>query len=375
MSEDIEVKRVTAKYTLKDFIKLPWDIYENDPNWTPPLIHEIKKKLNKKKHPFFKHSSVQFFVAYYKWGPVGRIAAIVDYNHINFHNEQAGFFGMFECLNNYNYAEKLLDEARDWLLRRGMKIMRGPMNLSMNDECGFLLEGFDSPPVFMMPYNPPYYLEFMDKYGMAKAKDLYAYLNEGIVQTPERLDKIAERARSKYNVKVRSMNMKRFRKEVVKIKHIYNKAWEKNWGFVPMTDPEMDYLAAGLKKIVRPELVVFAEIDDRPVGVSITVPNYNEALIHIDGHLHPINLAKLLIQSKRIKGLRSLIMGMLKEYRSTGIPVLLFMETAKAAKKLGYEWCETSWNLEDNHLINKIDETIGGRLYKKYRVYEMNIKN
>ena len=252
--------------------------------------------------------------------------------------------------------------------------MRGPMNLSMNDECGFLLEGFGLPPVFMMPYNPQYYLAFMEKYGMVKAKDLYAYLNEGIVQTPERLDKIAERARSKYNVKVRSMNMKRFRKEVVKIKHIYNKAWEKNWGFVPMTDPEMDYLAAGLKKIVRPELVVFAEIDDRPVGVSITVPNYNEALIHIDGHLHPINLAKLLIHSKRIKGLRSLIMGMLKEYRSTGIPVLLFMETAKAAKKLGYEWCETSWNLEDNHLINKFDETIGGRLYKKYRIYEMNIK-
>ncbi len=375
MSEDIEIREVANKSTLMDFIKLPWDIYKNDPNWVPPLINEIKKKLNKKSNPFFKHSVVQLFVAYSDGKPVGRIASIIDYNHINFHQEQVGFFGMFECLDNYICAEKLLDNAREWLASRGITFMRGPMNLSMNDECGFLLEGFDSPPVIMMTYNPEYYLRFMERYGLVKAKDLYAYLNEGIVQTPERLGKIAERARAKYNVTVRPMNMKKLKEEVSKIKNIYNAAWEKNWGFVPMTDKEMDYLAAELKKIALPELIVFAEVSGKPVGISVTVPNYNEALMHIDGRLDPVSIAKLLIYRKKIKGTRSLIMGLLKEYRLTGIPVLLFMETAKAARKLGFEWCETSWNLEDNHLINKFDETIGGRLYKKYRIYEMHIKN
>jgi len=375
MLEDIEIREVVNKSTLMDFIKLPWDIYKNDPNWVPPLIHDIKKKLNKKSNPFFEHSIVQLFVAYSGSKPKGRIASIIDYNHIDFHQEQVGFFGMFECHDNYSCAEKLLDAACDWLANRDIIFMRGPMNLSMNDECGFLIEGFDSPPVIMMTYNPEYYLDIMERYGLEKAKDLYAYLNEGIVQTPERLDKIAQRARTKYNVTIRPMNMKKLKEEVTKIKSIYNAAWEKNWGFVPMTDKEMDYLAGELKKIAQPELVVFAEISGKPVGISVTVPNYNEALIHIDGHLDPLSIAKVLIYRKKIKGTRSLIMGMLNEYRVTGIPVLLFMETAKAARKLGFEWCETSWNLEDNHLINKFDETIGGRLYKKYRIYEMQIKN
>lgn len=375
MSENIEVREVVNKNTLMDFITLPWDIYKNDPNWVPPLVQDIKKKLNKKSNPFFEHSIAQFFIAYRDSIPLGRIASIIDYNHIHFHQEQVGFFGMFECHDNYRCAEKLLDAARGWLANRDILFMRGPMNLCMNDECGFLLEGFDSPPVIMMTYNPEYYLDMMERYGLEKAKDLYAFLNEGIVQTPERLEKIAERVREKYNVTIRPLNMKKLKDEVAKIKTIYNAAWEKNWGFVPMTEKEMDYLAADLRKIVLPELVLFAEISGEPVGIAVTVPNFNEALIHISGHLDPLSIVKLLIYRKKIKGIRSLIMGMLKEYRVTGIPVLLFMETAKAARKLGFEWCETSWNLEDNHLINKFDETIGGRLYKKYRIYEMPIKN
>jgi len=375
MSENIGIREVENNRTLKDFIKLPWHIYKNDPNWVPPLIYDVKRKLSPKKNPFFEHSIAQLFVAYTGSQPVGRIAAIIDFNHINFHQEQVGFFGMFECHENYSCAEILLDAAREWLKEHDMMFMRGPMNLSMNDECGFLLEGFESPPVIMMTYNPEYYLQFMERYGFEKAKDLYAYLNEGIVQTPERLEKIAQRAQSQHKVTIRPINMKKMEKEVSLIKHLYNAAWEKNWGFVPMTDAEMDYLAADLKKIVLPELVLFAEISGEPVGISVTVPNYNEALMQIDGHLDPLSLAKIYLHRKKIKGVRSLIMGMLKEYRVTGIPVLLFMETVKAARKLGFTWCETSWNLEDNHLINKFDETIGGRLYKKYRIYEMPIKN
>ena len=373
MGNDIVVREVTTPKMLKDFIKLPWKVYKDDPFWVPPLISEVKKKLDTKIHPFFKHSQVTLFLAYYRDNPVGRIAAIIDFNHNNFHRDKVGFFGLFECMEHYSITENLLNTARQWLENRGIKIIRGPMNLSMNDECGFLLEGFDSPPVIMMSYNPEYYLLFMEKYGMVKAKDLYAYLNEGIIKTPERIEKIAERARKKDGVTIRSLNMKKIYEEVNIIKQIYNAAWERNWGFVPMTDEEMDYMAANLKRIAVPELVLFAEIEEKPVGVSVTVPNYNEVLKHLNGHLGPLGLVNLLYYRKKIKGLRSLIMGMLKDYRLTGIPILLFLETAKAGKKQGFQWCETSWNLEDNHLINKFDETIGGRLYKKYRIYEMEV--
>jgi len=371
--KDLSVLPVQDSKRLDDFIKLPWKIYKDDPLWVPPLITEMKKKLNPKIHPFFKHSQVFLFVAYYRGNPVGRIAAIIDFNHNNFHRDKVGFFGLFECVEHYGFAEALLDTASEWLRNRNMNVMRGPMNLSMNDECGFLLEGFKLPPVFMMPYNPEYYLLFMEKYGLKKAKDLYAYLNEGIIKTPEVIEKIAERARKRHHVEIRPANFKRLDEEIQKIKDIYNAAWERNWGFVPMPDEEMDYLAADLKKIAVPELVLFAEIEGKPVGVAVTVPNYNEVLIHMNGKLDLVGITKFLYYRRKIRGLRSLIMGMLKEYRLTGIPVLLFLETAKAGRKLGFEWCETSWNLEDNHLINKFDETIGGRLYKKYRIYEMEI--
>jgi len=345
MIRDISVVQVINSRMLKDFIQLPWKIYRDDPHWVPPLFSEMKKKLNPKVHPFFKHSQVALFLAYYRNKPVGRIAAIIDFNHNNFHKDKVGFFGLFECVEHYGIAELLLDRAVEWLRKRNIKTMRGPMNLSMNDECGFLLDGFDSPPVFMMPYNPEYYLRFMEKYGMTKAKDLFAYLNKGIVKTPERINKIAERARKKHNVKIRPVDFTHLNEEIKIIKKIYNAAWERNWGFVPMTDEAIDYMAANLKKIAVPELVLFAEVNDKPIGISVTVPNYNEVLIHLNGRLDPMNLIKFLYYRNKIKGLRSLIMGILPEYRLT----------------------------EDNHLINKFDETIGGRLYKKYRIYQMDV--
>jgi hypothetical protein len=321
VNDQIEIKEVINPAMLKNFINLPWKIYKNYPNWVPPLISEIKKKLDTRIHPFFKHSNVGLFLAYRDDRVVGRVASIVDYSHNSFHKDKTGFFGMFECFEDYNCAHALLEAVRRKLIFNGMKLIRGPVNLSMNDECGFLIEGFNSPPVFMMTYNPEYYLDFMERWGMVKAKDLYAYLNEGIIQTPKRLDKIAERVRHKLNVTIRPLNMKRFKEEVDKIKHIYNTAWEKNWGFVPMTDAEMDFLAADLKKIVIPQLILLAEINERPVGISVTVPNYNEALIHMNGRMDPISIIKLLYYRKKIKGLRSLIMGVLKEYRSTGLPL------------------------------------------------------
>ena len=215
MENQIEIKEVINSVMLKKFIKLPWEIYNRDPYWMPPLISEIKKKLHSRIHPFFRHGNANLFLAYRDEKVIGRVASIIDYTHNSFHREKTGFFGMFECFEDYNCAHALLEAVRRRLVANGMRLMRGPMNLSINDECGFLIEGFYSPPVFMMSYNPEYYLDFMESYGMVKAKDLYAYLNEGIVQTPERLVKIAERTRQQQNVRIRPLNKKRFKGLVI----------------------------------------------------------------------------------------------------------------------------------------------------------------
>ncbi len=253
-----------------------------------------------------------------------------------------------------------------------MNRIRGPMNLSMNDECGFLIEGFDSSPVIMMTYNPKYYLDLSERYGFVKAKDLYAFLKDevGVVG---RIAKVVERVRQHHNVVIRHIDMKRFDEEVGIIKDIYNAAWELNWGFVPMTSSDIDLLARELKPILEPELVLFAEVDGQPVGVSITIPDYNQVLKRLDGRLGPISLLKFLFYRNKITGVRSIVFGIKKEYRNTGINTLLYYETEMAGGRLGYEWCEMSWNLEDNDLINRFDTAIGGKLYKKYRIVEKSI--
>jgi GNAT superfamily N-acetyltransferase len=371
-SRDLQVRRIESEEDKTRFIRLPWKIYKDDPHWVPPLIRDVKAKLDRAKHPFFEHASMDLFLATRGDDVVGRIAAVVDERHNEFHKEKTGFFGMFECINEYDVARELLSAAESWCKARGMDRMRGPMNLSMNDECGFLLEGFDSDPVIMMPYNPRYYLELCERYGLAKAKDLYAYLksNVGVVG---RIEKLVERVRTRENVVVRHVDMKRFEEEVAIIKDIYNAAWEMNWGFVPMTPNEMDLMARDLKPIAEPELVLFAEVNGEPVGVSITVPDFNQVLKRLGGKLGPIELLKFMYYKRKITGLRSIVFGLKKEYRRTGINTVLYYETEKAGARLGYQWCEMSWNLEDNDLINRFDEAVGGKLYKKYRIYEKSI--
>ncbi len=371
-SHDIEVLPVEKAKDLNRFIRLPWEIYENDPNWVPPLVKDVKFKLDRTRHPFFDHATMELFVAVQGKHVVGRIAAILDERHNNFHRERTGFFGMFECIENYDVAQALFSAAESWCRSEGMNRIRGPMNLSMNDECGFLIEGFDSSPVIMMTYNPKYYLDLSERYGFVKAKDLYAFLKDevGVVG---RIAKVVERVRQHHNVVIRHIDMKRFDEEVGIIKDIYNAAWELNWGFVPMTSSDIDLLARELKPILEPELVLFAEVDGQPVGVSITIPDYNQVLKRLDGRLGPISLLKFLFYRNKITGVRSIVFGIKKEYRNTGINTLLYYETEMAGGRLGYEWCEMSWNLEDNDLINRFDTAIGGKLYKKYRIVEKSI--
>ena len=270
---NIHIENVKTKKDLKKFLYFPWEVYKDDPNWVPPLIVDMKEKLDRKKNPFFEHADMELFLAYKDNKAVGRIAAILDKNHNKFHNEKIVFFGLYESFNNLETAANLLDKVAEWGRERGMEVLRGPMNLSMNDECAFLLEGFDSPPVIMMAYNPPYYLELMEKCELVKAKDLYAFYMTRDHKTAEQVEAIVENARKKINVKIRTINMKNLAEEVKRIQFIYNNAWEKNWGFVPMTDAEMDHMAKELKPIIVPDLAMFAFINDQPVGFSLSWPD------------------------------------------------------------------------------------------------------
>ncbi len=369
----IQIERVKTKSELKKFMLFPWKIYKKDPNWVPPLVADIKEKLDKKKNPFFEHADMDLFLAVREDEIVGRIAAIVDENHNRMHDEKIIFFGLYESFNDFDTANTLLERAAEWGRERGMEVLRGPMNLSMNDECAFLLEGFDSPPVIMMPYNPPYYLELMEKCGLVKAKDLYAFFMTRDYEAAEKVAGIVEKAKKDLKVKLRVVNMKNLDEEVKKIKYVYNHAWEKNWGFVPWTDKEMNHMVKKLKQVADPSLVILAEDNDKPVGFAFGLPNYNEVLKRMNGRLTPLSILKFLYYKNKIKGMRGVVFGVLKEYRMMGLSYLLFTKLADNSIKRGYEWGETSWQLEDNIAINKFIESVGGKVYKKYRIFEKSI--
>ncbi|MEW6619380.1 MAG: GNAT family N-acetyltransferase [bacterium] len=338
-------------------------------NWIPPQIKEYKFILGNK-NPLWNHAERMLFLLRKKEKIVGRIAGIIDYNHISFHNEKCGFFGFFECSRDYAFAKRLLDEVCDWLREKDIEIIRGPVNPSMNDECGFLVEGFDSPPFLMMPYNPRYYIDYIEKYGLEKCKDLYAYLFEITPAQIGNMEKISKRV-EKQRARVRPINLKNFAQEINIIKEIYNTSWRDNWGFVPMTDEEIMYMAKRLKSLLVPELLLILEVKGNFAGFVMTLPNYNEALRNLNKHWW--DTIKLLWRLRKIKSLRVIAMGVKPEYRRRGFEALLYLESLKIALKKGYQQCEFSWILEDNILTQRAAEKMGGKLYKRYRIYEMKI--
>lgn len=367
------IERVESRRRLRDFIRFPWTVYKNDPNWVPPLVLDLKQKLDKRKNPFFEHAEMDLFLARRDGRVAGRIAAIIDSNHNAIHHERVVFFGLYESLNDPDTAQSLLDAVAAWGIARGMDTLRGPMNLSMNDECAFLLEGFDSPPVIMMPYNPPYYLELMEQCGLVKAKDLYAFFGDKDHQASPRIREIVDRYRLNSQITVRPLTKKTLRDDTAKMMHVYNNAWEHNWGFVPLTPAEIEHLVAKLKQVADLRLILLAEEAGRPVGFAFGLPNLNEAIQKVNGRLTPWGIVRFLYYRKKIKGVRALVFGILKEYRQTGLSYLLYSEFEKRVFGSGYEWGETSWQLEDNDLVNRFVLSVGARLYKKYRIYEKKI--
>ncbi|OQY29764.1 MAG: hypothetical protein B6244_02960 [Candidatus Cloacimonetes bacterium 4572_55] len=370
--KSITVEAIPSKPSyLKKFINFAWTIYKDDPAWIPPLIVAQLDRLSPKKDPYHLHSETQLFWAKRDGKIVGRISASIDRVHNETHNEKAGFFGFFECVNDIDVSTALLDTAANWLRDRGMEIMRGPGNFSTNHEWSLLIKGFEHPPYIMMTHNPPYYADLIEHYGFAKAKDLHAYSfsaeKDGNLNS--RVIRIAERMMKRHNITLRSIDSKQLSRDIGIVKELYRLAWEDNWGFVPLTDAEIVHLAKELKPILVPELGLFAEVDGEPVGFSLTLPNVNQALKKINGRLLPFGWLKLMHHIRHIDCGRLLLLGVKPGFRKRGIEAMFYKETFRRARAIGYRGGEISWTLEDNVLVNRAIEDMGGKLYKIYRAY------
>jgi GNAT superfamily N-acetyltransferase len=370
----IEIKTVRSKKDMTAFIKFPWIIYKDDPCWVPPLIMDRKKLFNRNKNPFFRHAEMELFLAYSNGKIVGRIAAITNENHNKFHSDNLGFFGFFESINDQEVSSLLLNRVKTWLKERGKEGMIGPMNPSTNDEAGLLIDGFNTPPFVLMCHNPKYYQELLENYGLIKAKDLYAwYIDADKVTITEKMARVSSKICESTGLILRNIKLKNLKSELKLIKEIYNNAWSRNWGFVPLTNEEINHIAADLKQIADEDLLLLAEKDGTPIGFSVTIPNINEILIKIpSGKLFPTGLFKLMTGIKKVRSVRVILLGIVKEYQSQGIGSLFYIETFKRAVNKGIKNGEMSWILEDNYTMNRAIESFGSQLYKTYRIYQQN---
>jgi GNAT superfamily N-acetyltransferase len=341
------------------------------------LIFDVRKNLDPKKNPFFKHSEVDMFLAESGGKPVGRIAAIKNDNHNNFHKDKAGFFGFYDTIDDEEVSDLLLEKACEWAKNKGFDEILGPVNPSTNDECGLLVDGFDSSPVFLMPYNPRHYVSKIEGFGFEKANDLYAYYIPSEVINNQKmmakLERMSELIKKRSDVTIHNVNMKDLTSEVRKIEEIYNSAWESNWGFVPITTDEFDYLAESLKMVVDPDLVMFAEVAGKPAGFTLALPDFNQVLKKLNGRLLPFGWFKILTQKKKIDFLRVIIMGVKPEYQKKAIDSVFYLETIKNGNKNGYTGAEISWVLEDNMPMRMTAEKLGARIYKTYRIYRKSL--
>ena len=354
---------------LNRFIAFPYDHYRGDPLWVAQLRMDVRTLLSPTKNPFFQHAEAQYFLAHQNGRTVGRIAAIKNDAHTREHGDRVGFYGFFESVDDQAVATALFDAAAAWLRKREFNTMRGPMSPSINDECGLLVEGFDTPPTIMMPHNPRSYVALHERYGFQKAKDLIA-LESTNAEIPERLTRAARLIAERRGITLRMLDMKRFKAEVDLVKVLYNEAWEKNWGFVPLTDAEIDHLAKQLKPVIVPELVCFAERAGKVVGFGVALPDLNVALKHNpSGRLFP-GIAKVLWHARHISRARVLLLGVLKEYRSSGVDALMYHWIWDKATSKGYPWAEAGWVLEDNVPMLNAALRVAFRPYKTYRIYD-----
>ncbi len=373
----VKTSVVNDKKALKKFIDFPYRLYKNEPNYVPELRIMQKEVLDRKKNNFFKHAEAEYFIAQNEKGDVvGRIGAIVNYNYIKHWNEKYGFFGFFECIDDESVARALFDTATAWLREKGMEGVYGPENPSTNDTCGTLIDGFDTPPYIMMVHNMPYYDKLISGYGFEKKMDLYSYqlkINE-FSDKFLRLSSVVEKRLNKRGIVIRNVNFKNIKSETDKLRSIYNSAWSKNWGFIPMEEDEFSDLVKELKMVTLPELVFIAEDNGKAVAFIALLPDLNEKLISIrKGRLLPFNFLKLIGFQKKVKRVRVLTLGIIDGYRNSGIDAVMYSKCYEATKKLGYTEAEASWILENNEMMNRILVNTNAKVYKQYRIYGMSL--
>jgi GNAT superfamily N-acetyltransferase len=371
-ASQISVVPVTSRRQQKDFIRFAWTLYKGDPNWIPPLRMNLKELLNYKPHPFYDKGEIQTFLAMVDGQVVGRIAAIVDGYHNEYHKERRGMFGFFECIDDQEVANQLFDTARHWFAERDIHLMRGPANPSQNYEWGLLVDGFDSPPTFMMTYNKTYYPQLIENYGFEKSQDMFAYM--GHIDMLDKLDPklifIAEEAKRRFKVHVRPISKKDFKQDIENFLKIYNAALPGQWGFTPMSDGELRATAGGLKHLIVPEMTAIAEVDGKSVGVVFGLLDYHPLIKEIDGKLFPFGFFKLLWKRKSIKRIRLISTNVLPEYQRWGLGLVLMNRLVPDARAWGIKEAEFSWVLESNKLSRGSLERGGLQPSKTYRIYD-----
>lgn len=369
----VSVRRAADRRLVKAFVELPYVLYAGDPHWVPPLRRDEYRRLDPRKNPFLAHADMDLWVAVDDRGRAcGRIAAIEDREHNDFHHERIAWFGFFEAQDS-RAAQALLAAAERWGSERGCTAIRGPVNPSLNESAGLLVQGFDDDPYLLMPYNPPHYAGLVEGAGYHKAKDLLAWDLDATVPLGGRIERLADRIRRRHDVTIRRADMKHYFRDLGLMNAVYRSAWQANWGFVPPTEAEMKQLATDLRPVIDPDLVLFAEIGGRAVGCVVALPDVNQVLKRMRGNLLPFGLWHFLNRRRIITRARLALLGVLSEYRNLGLYPLLISEIYRRGVANGYTRGELSWTLEDNDSVNAGISAAGGVVYKTYRIYEKSL--
>ncbi len=373
----IEIIEVASRAESDAFIKFPWEIYRADPAWVPPLLLERKQFLDRTKHPFFEHGDAASFLARRDRKIVGRVLASDDPNYNSLHQANVGCFGLFECIDDHRVARALLGAAEEWLRNRGRTEIMGPIDYSTNYTCGLLVDGFEHPPTLLTAHNPPYYERLITAQNFEKAKDFYAWWFSDPARAARRLRRLSASLQKRHAFSISVGDFRKIREESRRLREIYNDAWKDNWGFVPFTEREIEFMTHELKPLIVPEFTLIAEVGDEPAGFILCLPDINVALRKLNGRLMtfglPIGLAKLLYHKRRIRTARLIALGVKPKYRRGGIAEMLVLRIIEEAMiKRGFVG-ELSMTLEDNHLINRFLEAIGASKYKTYRIYRRAI--
>ena len=372
----LAVRRFAPGSGLDDFLAAGKAVYHGNSHWVAPLELELKDRLTPKKNPFFEHAEAALFVAYRDGQPVGRITAQIDREHLRVHGERTGFFGFFDTVDDPAVSSMLLDHARAWLTERGMERMRGPLSLSINEEVGLLVDGFEHQQTLLNNYAWPYQGALAEAYGLEKTKDVFGW-HYHVQQIPARAERAWEAIKAMPEVTLRTVNRRHMSRDVHIILDVFNDAWSDNWGFVPATPAEAKKMASDMRLLIEQELSYIAEIDGIPMGVLVCLPNMVEAIADLDGQLWPTGWLKLLwrLKVKRPKSARLMLLGLRKEVRQhkrfAGLAMAMYVELTKRGSAIGYEWGELGWTLEDNTLVNLAPKGMGAKVAKRYRIYEM----